>query len=282
MTMQKNAQLYLWSDRVLYLGTMPQSTHLSLGAPSFLVFLDGPATLSLESGSISAQTFLVPAASLMRIQKHAGRVAVLTLDNLGYEYHALLPTMMARKGGVAWHSMTEKAVVQTFQMVARGNYDAKDLYHWMASIVRPETNFGQEHYQHDTRIEKVMALVRRYGDTSLDIEDFSQQVGLTVAELAALFQEKVGQSIQAFRAWCLLGDVVTHMAEGSAVDKAAVEAGFESEEQYFKVFARHIGVHPRALATQIPATDIHIYKKVYTEEEPKSSLYSAPDFLAFG
>ena len=280
--MLNNSQLYLWNDRTLYIGAVPHRTTLCLGGSSFLVFLDASARLKFANHSLTAQTFLVPAARSVEIDRHAGRVAVLALDSLGYEYHTLLETMRQSIDGVAWHSMTEKAVVQTFKTIARGNYGAKDIYYWMRSLTRPEEYFEKLDYRHDPRIEKAMTLIKLYGDTPMDIEDCAQQVGLSTDELQALFEARVGLSIASFRAWRLLGDTVTYMAEGLSTEQAAIKAGFESEDQYFRVFVRHFGLHPRALAKYSQGVDIHVYKKPISSEEPKESLYSAPDFFVFG
>lgn len=279
--MTNKSQLYLWNDRTLYIGDVPDRSNLCLGSSSFLVFLDGPATINSAGHRATAQTFLIPAARRIDIEKHSKRVAVLALDSLGYEYHALSQTMLDGREGVAWHSMTEKAVVQTFKTIARGNYGAKDLYHWMLSLTRPEEYFDKLMYQHDVRIEKAMNLIKKYGDTPMDIEDCAQQVGLSVPDLKTVFEENTGLTINGYRAWRLLGDAVTYMAKGMALEKAALKAGFESQEQYYRVFANHFGMHPAALAKFTSVADVHVYKKPIASEEPKEALYYAPDFFAF-
>ncbi|MCG8314145.1 MAG: helix-turn-helix domain-containing protein [Pseudomonadales bacterium] len=280
--MANNSQLYLWNDRTLYIGSIPQRTNLCLGAACFAVFLDSTANVKGQQQRATAQTFLFPAASTIEIEKHQGRVAILMLDSLGYEYHALLGTMMHSKGGVAWRAVTEKAVVQTFKTIIRGNYGAKDLYFWMRSLTRPEDYVLQANYHHDPRVEKAMNLIKNYGDTPLDIMDCAQQIGMTVAELESFFYERTGLTLKGFRAWRLLGEALSYSAQGESVEVAAVKAGFADVEQYFKVFVHHFGMHPRALAKYAPGADIHVYKKPIDSEEPRETLYSAPDFFELG
>lgn len=279
--MVNNSQLYLWNDRTLYIGPIPQRSFLSLGTSSLIIFLDAPAMVSSGLQRSTAQTFLLGSGIPFVIEKHEGRVAFLLLDSLGYEYHALQGTMMHQVDGMGWHTMTEKAVTQTFRTIFRGNYGAKDLYHWMRSLTRPVEYMHSANYRHDPRIDKAMTLIKNYGDTPMDILDCAQQIGMGVEELESLFKQHVGLSLRAFRAWRLLGDAITYLAQGDDLQKAVVKAGFENEAQYMKVFARHFGLHPRALAKYASGTDIHIYKKPITAEEPKESLYSAPDFFEF-
>lgn len=276
-----HSQLYLWNDRTLYIGPIPHRSYLSLGAASLLVFLDGNATVNVAGQKAMAQTFLIPPVEYFEVLNHQGRVAILLLDSLGYEYHALKGTMMYQMENTNWHSMTEKAVVQTFRTIARSQYGAKDLYHWMLSLTRPEEYMLQSDFQHDERIEKTMSLIKTYGDTPLDIMDCAQQVGLTVAELEALFFQETKLTLKGFRAWRLLGDAITLIAEGKPFREAVTQAGFESMDQYYKVFVRHFGLHPSVLAKYTSETDVHIYKKPIASEELKESLYSAPDFFEF-
>ncbi len=277
--MANASQLYLWNDRTLYIGPVPQRSCLSLGSACLIIFLDANATLKLNGQAVTAQTFLVSSGCPLEVEKHQGRAAVLMLDSLGYEYNALKGTMMHCRPDFGWHSMTEKAVVQTFRTIFRGNYGAKDLYLWMRSLTRPEEYMKASTYRHDERIEKAMTLIKNYGATPMDILDCSQQVGISVIELEALFRQHLGLSIKGFRAWRLLGDTITYAAEGADLATASRKAGFQDEHQYLKVFSRHFGMHPRALARYASGTDIHIYKKPIASEEPKESLYSAPDFF---
>ena len=279
--MANTSQLYLWNDRTLYIGPVPERSRVSLGSSCLIVFLDANATVRLNGQRVSAQTFLVASGCPVEVEKHQGRVAVLLLDSLGYEFHALQGSMKSHCAEFGWHSMTEKAVVQTFRTIARGNYGAKDLHHWMLSLTRPEEYMKSSSYRHDERIEKAMILIKNYGATPMDILDCAQQVGLSVFELEALFRKELGLSIKGFRAWRLLGDTITFAAEGDNLATASRKAGFRDEHQYLKVFSRHFGMHPRALSRYASATYVHIYKKPIASEEPKEALYSAPDFFEF-
>ncbi|MDX1692121.1 MAG: helix-turn-helix domain-containing protein [Ketobacteraceae bacterium] len=277
--MANSSQLYLWNDRTLYIGPAPQRSCLSFGSACLVVFLDANATLRFQDQFVTAQTFLISSGCAFEVDRHQGRAAVLLLDSLGYEYHALQGTMMHRTPSYSWHSMTEKAVAQTFRTIFRGNYGARDLYHWMRSLTRPEEYMKASRYVHDARIEKAMTLIKNYGATPMDIMDCAQQVGVSVIELEALFRRHLGLSIKGFRAWRLLGDTITYAAEGDDLGTASRKAGFRDEHQYLRVFSRHFGMHPRALAKYAQGTDIYIYKKPIASEEPKEALYSAPDFF---
>ena len=277
--MANNSQLYLWNDRTLYIGPVPQRCCLSLGSACLVVFLDANGVIRLQGREVTAQTFLISSGCDFEVIRNHGRGAVLLLDSLGYEYHALRGTMMHRTPDYSWHSMTEKAVAQTFRTIFRGNYGARDLYHWMRSLTRPEEYMKASAYRHDERIEKAMVLIRNYGATPMDIMDCAQQVGVSVIQLEALFRQHLGLSIKGFRAWRLLGDTIANAAEGDDLATASRKAGFRDEHQYLRVFSRHFGMHPRALAKYASGTDIHVYRKPIASEEPKEALYSAPDFF---
>ena len=80
---------------------------------------------------------------------------------------------------------------------------------------------------------------------SLSVPDLARKAGLSQVQLGRLFRAQTGQTMTNFRNACRLTAVDQAQAGGQPLLNAALEAGFGSYSQFFRVFQNRRGCSPK-------------------------------------
>lgn len=91
------------------------------------------------------------------------------------------------------------------------------------------------------------------GDPALDGQDLSAQLGISTARIARLFRRDTREGLVDYRNRCRLATVDRLLAEQSGANllSAAMDAGFGSYSQFFRVFQSMRGTSPRTWYRQL-------------------------------
>ncbi len=117
---------------------------------------------------------------------------------------------------------------------------------WAAFREAPEEGEARAVTLHPA-VERAARLLRDDPGADDGLEKLSARAGLSPARLSALFRAQVGVPLSAFRSRQRLDRFVSLWAErgaSSTVLELALEAGFGSYAQFYRVFRREMGCGP--------------------------------------
>ena len=101
-------------------------------------------------------------------------------------------------------------------------------------------------------VQRLTSILRNDTDTST-LDEMARRVGMSAAWLSRLFQLQMKISIPAFRNRQRIQSFLRLYQKGGylTLTQSALEAGFQSYVQFYRVFTNLMGVSPRQFATSV-------------------------------
>ena len=240
-------QLYMWRDRVLYLGPSFDPVVHKHHAVQLCIGIDGPFRIALHEKDSwrSVRAALIGSDVAHQISSQQTAMAFLYLDNEMADYQTLLKISDEAKLGVLKSEVDEHLLITLAQASnSCSALEPKELCQQILSIFGISLN-EIEHI--DPRISKVLQQLDRTPDGQCDSRELEEIACLSSSRLQHLFREQVGVPIRRYSLWLRLRRVLGRAIEGKTLMDAAHAAGFSDSAHLSRVFKAMFGIAPSLL-----------------------------------
>ncbi len=254
MTAPPIFRLYLWSHRVLYLGSSPDNELHRHHAAQLCVSLD--ATLRVRESTSASWTshsgLFIPPDHPHQIAAGDAQILALYLEPESDEYQSLLgPVHKASGSEFQSLSLTDTSLDQLRELRKTGA-NSSSVWSTCSTALGLGTAPAPR-AERDTRVEKVLEMIRKSPSQPFSADQLAQTVHLSPSRLSHLFRNDVGVPIRRFIVWSRLREVVTSALDGASLTDAAHAAGFSDTSHMSNTFRQMFGFAPSALfAPHIP------------------------------
>lgn len=251
-------KLYIWENRVFYLGKLPLMAEHRLGAAALCVGVDqGFSVLESESNVWQdCQSVLIPPGCMHAINTHGATVAILFLEPES-EHYRVVQRLMARGECQCLYGLAhESKVIETVRRIDRNQYDAATTYQQLDNIIDPQGVAPDVNRSLDTRIHTVVKQIKEDVSQSYSVEALADSVNLSPTRLVHLFKAQTGVPIRRFRQWNRMKAVIADAAAGITLTEAALNAGFSDSAHFSRAFKNMFGIKPSFLSNR--SADIEI------------------------
>ena len=239
-------KLYIWENRAFYLGVLPDMSEHRLGGAALCLGIDRPFQV-LESESDARQTcrsVLAPPGCMHEINLGGAPMAVLFLEPESEHYRIVRDAMQGGEWQCLYsltHEATALSIVSELYLQV---YDADSAYSLLDRIIDPQQLAPDINRSLDTRIKRVVQLIKEDISQSYSVEELAERVNLSPTRLVHLFKEQTGVPVRRFRQWNRMKAVVACVAGGGTLTDAALNAGFSDSAHFSRAFRNMFGLKP--------------------------------------
>lgn len=242
-------KLYIWENRALYLGLLPDMSEHRLGGAALCLGVDQPFQV-LESESDAwkpCRSVLIPPGCMHAIRLAGAPMAVLFLEPEELHYAILQDAMEGGDWQCLYGLAHEERALQIAGALYRQPHDAATAYRLLDEIIDPEQRAPAGNRPLDHRIIRVTQLIKDDVSQSYSVEELAERVNLSPTRLVHLFKEQAGVPIRRFRQWNRMRAVVARVADGGTLTDAALHAGFSDSAHFSRAFRNMFGLKPSML-----------------------------------
>jgi AraC-like DNA-binding protein len=243
----REARLYLWGARTLYLGP---AFNLSPHRNAVAVLCAGVAG-ELEVGSntstghldyVPCRTALIPANTLHHLCARDQPIAFLYVDAHSDDYATVRATMLRSERRIGFGLACEPAYLAALARL-RGGKPWQESREEIAAVLRLHVPARR-----DERIAEAIRLLHAPPAESDHFSDFAKRANLSPSRFLHLFKATTGVPFRRYRLWARMGIAVRRIVGGCSLTQAAYEAGFSSSAHFSAAFREMFGMPPSLLA----------------------------------
>jgi len=99
----------------------------------------------------------------------------------------------------------------------------------------------------ESRIEKVIRIIKNSHDKKITLEFIAQSVFLSESRLVHLFKEQIGISIRKYILWDRINFAVKKIIDKESLTEAAYSAGFSDAAHFSRTFSKVFGISPSTI-----------------------------------
>jgi AraC-like DNA-binding protein len=242
-------RLYILENKVFYLGKLPDISEHRLGAVALCVGVDKSFRV-LESESHlwqECQSVLIPPGCMHEIELGNTIMGILFLEPESEDYNTLRNLMSGGDWQCLYHLRHEKEVVDLLSDLYQHPRDAGTTRQILDRILEPDPTARNVHHSIDTRIDRVIRLIKEDVSQSYSVEALAGSINLSPTRLVHLFKEQTGVPIRRFRQWNRMKAVASFIAAGDTLTTAALNAGFSDSAHFSRAFRNMFGIKPSLL-----------------------------------
>ncbi len=242
-------KLYIWENRVLYLGLLPDISEHRLGGAALCLGIDQPFRV-LESGSAAWQvcrSVLIPPGCMHAINLEGAPMAVLFLEPESLHYAILRDAMQDGEWQCLYGLAHQDRALEIAAALYHQPHDATSTYRLLDVIIDPDHRAPDSNRPLDSRINRVVQLIKDDISLSYSVQKLAERVNLSPTRLVHLFKEQAGVPIRRFRQWNRMRAVVACVADGGTLTDAALHAGFSDSAHFSRAFRNMFGLKPSFL-----------------------------------
>lgn len=241
--MNNKSLLYLWKERTLYLGRLDEPLHLSQGAATLCVSLEGLMSIQLPESDqvLETRSVLLPPDCSVYIDTKGYLIANLNLDVMGSDYHYLRERMRRVCANVHLDLEHEVSLRSELSALHCGGFSSDEAKAVLYRSLRPD---NQSQFTCDNRVQRVVQKIQGAIDHNLPIEQLARSVNLSTPRLVQLFKKQTGVPIRRYRQWHRLYVTASNIGKGMNLTEAALAAGFVDLSHCTNTFHQMLGVRP--------------------------------------
>jgi AraC-like DNA-binding protein len=243
----KDALMYPWSKRTLFLGPLPAPVQVAYGAATLVVSLGGAIFFSAGKTLVRCHSFVIPAGLSVTIDARSEVVAICHLDVLGEDYLRISGCLQNESEGVGIELRDEADFKAEFSALHSQPASSDDTYQRLDRLLDYAYANGDSASNIDGRISHVVARIRQCFQENLPVGALAELAELSVPRLVQLFKLQTGVPIRRFRLWHRMYESVISIGRGENLTDAALNAGFSDQPHYSNYFCSMWGVPPSRL-----------------------------------
>lgn len=245
-----HSQLYLGKGRALYCGPLQHLEAHVYGAPVLHVGIYGPFRIMLADGAWRSYRIAVVPPGLRHALDVAGgvhgKLFVETDSPCAAGFRRRFPHC---KGKIT--SLNDPEIVALFHWIFEDDPKQDAVERRLDLLLAP----AQEESLLDSRIQKVVELIRQEPDRNYSQDELAARLGLSPSRLLHLFSEQIGVPYRRFRMWkrLMLSFELLHTQDNMTL--AALDSGFADATHYSHAFRDTFGVNPAPVFRKIERFD---------------------------
>lgn len=243
----KDALMYPWSKRTLFLGPLPAPVRVAYGAATLVVSLGDAICVSAGKRVVRCHSFVIPAGLCVTIDARSEVVAICHLDVLGEDYLRISGCLRDESEGVGIELRDEADFRDQFTSLYRQPAGSDDAYRRLDRLLEYGYANGDTASAIDGRITHVVARIRQSFQENLPVAALAEMTELSVPRLVQLFKLQTGVPIRRFRLWHRMYESVISIGRGENFTEAALNAGFSDLPHYSNYFCSMWGLPPSRL-----------------------------------
>jgi len=251
-------RLYLWPQRVLYMGQSPDNDLHRHHAAQLCVSLSGVLRVHSMGAMLESTAVVVAPDHPHRIDAGGARILAIYLEPESVEYASLISPMLNVNDSEQLHTFDlSPEDLQLIRNLDATGLDPNRAWNLCASALGLAKSPTQ-HRTRDARIEQVIATIRSEPSAAHSVDRLAASVHLSPSRLGHLFRDQVGVPIRRFTVWSRMRRVVQLALEGATLTDAAHAAGFSDAAHMSNTFRQMFGFAPSALFAKRMRKDIQL------------------------
>jgi AraC-like DNA-binding protein len=241
-------KLYVWQNRGLFIGRLPDISEHRLGSAALCVGIDKSFRV-LESESNlwqECRSVLVPPGCLNELQIGGAIMAILFIEPESPDYMAVQNAMLDGEWQCLYRLAYEAEALTALHEVWERQPDAATIHDLLNRLIM-QTAPEERQQPLDLRIQRVIRLMKEDLTHSYSMTELAEYVNLSPTRLVHLFKEEVGVPIRRFRQWHRMRVVAALVAKGDTLTDAALGAGFADSSHFSRAFRNMFGITPSSV-----------------------------------
>lgn len=241
----KQARLYFWGARALYLGpALGLTPHrnavavLCTGALRDFEIANDPE--AAEPAYSACRAALIPPNTLHHLRCGDQPMACLYFDAQSDDY-ATLRGAIARRGPHAAFVLPSTNYLDALARLLAGHAwsDVRESIAAALGLRRPA--------RRDDIVSNAVRLLHANPSEGTSLEDLAARAGLSPSRFLHRFKEATGVPFRRYRVWARMGAAVRGIVGGESLTSAAYDSGFSSSAHFSAAFRDMFGMPPSAL-----------------------------------
>lgn len=251
-------QLFMWRDRVLYLGPSFEPVLHKHHAVQICIGIDAPFSIALHENNDwqSVRAALVSSEIAHQISSQLTTMAFLYLEKETADYQGLLQLTGDAESDVLKFDVDESLLTALAHASDGASaLEAHELCNRILFIFGIHLN---ERSCIDPRISRVLQKLDQTPDGQCDSKVLEAIACLSSSRLQHLFREQTGIPIRRYSLWLRLRRVLAQAIEGKTLMDAAHAAGFSDSAHFSRVFKAMFGITPSLLFSAGSSVKLHL------------------------
>lgn len=209
---------------------------------------DAPLHVDTEDGSqLSAAAVLIAPHVARSLDARAAGVLSFNLDQLSYEYHALM-RMLGDRAMMAIDASHFRALRRELSAFCDGMLDCGMAYRLFNQFVRAIVEYRPPNLLVDMRVLHVANRVMMELPLTHTIEQLADNVGISADRLRHLFAEQLGVSLKSYMLWAKMRRAALLFPTRRSLTEIAHSVGFADSAHLTRTFKSYFGLTPSFLA----------------------------------
>jgi AraC-like DNA-binding protein len=278
--------LFLWQQRSVFVGSLPEPIDISTGASTLMMGLDKPIrfkTSQMET-FIECQSLLIPAGTSVVIDTQGAFFFNCTLDPQGFDFHSLSKAMTKNISNCLYLLEDEKTHINNFLSFCCAPLSANKIQRTLDSFLqqplqqsyKPQPKNNKK-FVSDPRIDRVISYIRNNTTQNTTLSNLAELVNVSPVYLSELFKICTGLPIRRFRLWHRLYTTIESMGRGGTLTDAAMTSGFNDSSHFIRTFRSMLGMAPSTIFMQTTPLQILTEEIIESHEAPKKVLNTPQD-----
>jgi len=246
-------RVYLWPDRLLYLGPLGQVGAHRHAAAVILAGLYAPFRIAAARSRDWHETrsALVGAGCPHRLDIGGAVMAVFYVDPECDDPQFV--GEQAGAGGMRLGLEQEAGWLAAFREIYEQALPLAAAHALLQQRLEPQR---RQRRPLDPRVQAATQTLRRNDTGPQPLEALAREAGLSPGRFMHLFRQTTGVPPRRFRVWNRLRETAQHYAAGHSLTDAALAAGFASSSHFAHAFRDMFGIAPREVLRRDCSTQL--------------------------
>lgn len=233
--------IYVFPDKVLYIGRLPPNETHSIPVATLSLNLNNSFQVSANRGEKwhKCRSVFWP-ANLPHESIYNNDVMVFFLMEPTAYYRAFENNMLKQKDGFYYMFENEEKLLESFIYI----YQERPHINHIDKLLEDSLSLSlnKKDIYIDDRVEKVIQIIKNEPASKQTIKELSDDVGLSEPYIMELFKEQAGMPIGKFQLWIKLLLAVRLVLFGHDATSAAIAGGFSDTAHFSRTFKSMIGM----------------------------------------
>lgn len=247
MTTTPALQLYLWPDRLLFIGPGLDTQVHRHHAAQLCISLDAsPIQIRGEDEVVLAPGpgFFIPPDTPHQIMQHHGALAMFYFDPESQECEVLAQHLIGEQGDRIAPVNTRALPIEPLRALAKDQHNI-ELANSMCSKLPGLSSVRAERI--DSRLQRVLDWLENNPGTAVRLTSLARVAQASESWLVHAFTTDIGIPVRRYVLWRRLRWAIEAALDGASLTEAAHYAGFSDAAHLSRTFRNNFGVTPSFL-----------------------------------